>query len=75
MVPRLQRQEPEPMSYADATAFAASLATTLRIASGGAEASPRLWKGRVGPGSGRAWRKERRAPPGHIIPLSWRIIQ
>ncbi len=30
---------------------------------------------RVGPGSGRAWRKERRAPPGHIIPLSWRIIQ
>ncbi|AUH65464.1 hypothetical protein F8A10_16060 [Paracoccus kondratievae] len=31
MVPRLQRQEPEPMSYADATAFAASLATTLMV--------------------------------------------
>jgi len=31
MVPRLQRQEPIPMSYADATAFAASLATTLMV--------------------------------------------
>lgn len=31
MVPRLQRQEPEPLSYADATAFAASLATTLMV--------------------------------------------
>ena len=31
MVPRLQRQEPEPMSYADAIAFAASLATTLMV--------------------------------------------
>src|SRR5690606_16920398 len=31
MVPRLQRQEPEPMSYADATAFAASLAATLMV--------------------------------------------
>ncbi|RJL07308.1 hypothetical protein D3P06_00790 [Paracoccus aestuarii] len=31
MVPRLPKQEPEPMSYADATAFAASLATTLMV--------------------------------------------
>src|SRR5690606_21055977 len=29
--PASQRQEPEPMSYADATAFAASLATTLMV--------------------------------------------
>ena len=29
--PRLPRQEPEPMSYADATAFAASLAATLLV--------------------------------------------
>ncbi len=31
IVPRLPRQEPEPRSYADATAFAASLAPTLMV--------------------------------------------
>ena len=49
MVPRLQRQEPEPMSYADATAFAASLATPRRSAH-------RRWLSTPRRGPARSWR-------------------